>query len=100
MDTSISGFTAGPSNGGRQLHAGPRSRNQGESNLLQVSLMRGVDFGTHFQSLPTNPAFFQDMLAEELTGELGKKKMKGKTERGGGQPQDWREILYACALKH
>lgn len=59
----------------------------------------GVDFGTRSQSLPTNPAFFPDVLAQELTGELGKKKMKRKTERGG-HPQGWREILYACALKH
>lgn len=45
----------------------------------------GVDFGTRLQSLPTNPAFFPDMLAQDLTGELGKKKKK--KERGKNSPR-------------
>lgn len=64
-----------------------------ESNLLQVSLRRGamlilaLAFSPYQQILP----FFPDMLAQKLTGELGKKKKnkrKGekKGERGEKQP--------------
>lgn len=47
-------------------------------------------------------AFFPDMLAHEPTGELGRKKMKKQKKQSGlgGQPQGWRELLCACALKH
>lgn len=104
MGTSFSGFTAGPSSGSRQPHAGPRGRNpacvQFAAGLPKER--SGVDFGTRFQSLPANPAFFPDMLAQELSEQLGKKEKKGKKREGEKkkQPQGWRKILYACALKH
>ncbi len=80
MDTSFSGFTAGPSSGSLQpLRDRNPARVQFAAGLPEER--SGVDFGTRSQSLPTNPAFFPDMLAQDLTGELGKK--KGKSERGG-----------------
>lgn len=102
MDTSFSGFTAGPSSGSRQPHAGPRDRNPARVQFAAglPEEKSGVDFGTLFQSLPTNPAFFPDMLAQDLTGELRKKKKGKEREKGGGTAPGLRKILYACALKH
>lgn len=59
-----------------------------------------VDFGTRFQTQPTNLffLFFSDMLALESHWKTGKERKKRR--EGGKQPQGWREILYACALKH
>lgn len=59
-DTSFSGFTAGPSSGSRQPHAGPRDWNPARVQFAAglPKERSGVDFGTHSQSLPTNPGFF------------------------------------------
>lgn len=42
------------------------------------------------------------MLAQDLAGEVGGKGVKeeGEKRERGKQPQGWRKILYACALKH
>lgn len=95
------------------FHGGgePAASGQRERIPAQVQFVAGlpeemscVDFGTCCQSLPTNSAFFfflTDVLAQDLARELGKKKKKGKERRGKKkQPQGWRKILYACALKH
>lgn len=107
MDTGGSGFTAGPSSGSRLPHAGPRNRNQAWVQFAAglPEERSDVDFGTRFQSLPTNPAFFSRHVGSEThwrTGEEEEKEEEGrkKGERGEKQPQGWSEILYACALKH
>lgn len=73
-----------------------------ESNLLQVSPRRRVVLILALASSPYQQIlpFFPDMLAQELTGELGEEEEGKKEREGGKQPRGWRKILYACALKH
>lgn len=104
MDTSFSGFTAGPSSGSRQPHAGPRDWNPARVQFAAglPKERSGVDFGTHSQSLPTNPGFFFSQTCWlRISLENGGRR-RGKKRKGGGrkQPPGWRKILYVCALKH
>ena len=99
MDTSVSGFTAGPSGGSRQPHAGPRDRNPARVQFAAglPEERSGVDFGTRFQSLPTNPAFFfPDMLAQDLTGEPGEEEEEGGKKREGGKTAPGLEEDIVC----
>lgn len=68
-----------------------------------------VDFGTCFQPLPTNPAFFSPFFSRRVgsgshwrteEGEEEKEEEGEKREKGGETAPGWRKILYACALKH
>lgn len=103
MDTSVSGFTAGPCSGSGQPRAGPRGRNPARVQFAAglPEDRSGVDFGTRFQSLPTNPAFFSRHVGSGTHWRTGEEEEGKKRERRGEkQPRGWRKILYACALKH
>lgn len=102
--TQASSFTAGPSGGSWHLTTVGETKTQLKSNLLLVSLRREVVLILALTSSPYQQIlpFFPDMLAQELTGELmggGWEERKNTARVGGGQPQGWREISYACALK-
>lgn len=103
--TQVSQVSLGPS--GWKLAASRRLRKkkkpQLQSNLLQVSLRKeAVLVLAHTQTQATNPAFFSRHVGSGSQWRTGEEKEEeGKRERGGEkQPQGWREILYACALKH
>lgn len=103
MDTSVSGFTAGPSSGSRHLMQVRETETLLESNLLQVSLRRGVVLILALSSSPYQQIlpFFQTCWLRNSLENWGRRRRgREKTARGEKQPQGWREILYACALKH
>lgn len=88
-----------------------RYRTPGSERRLQSNLPAtfpkeklSVDFGTRCQTLPTNPAFFfplfQTRWLRILLEKWGKRSKRRREEREGKkQPQGWRKIVHACALK-
>lgn len=67
------------------------------SNLLQVSPRRRAVLILAVTSSPYQQVllFFPDMLAQDLTGELGKKKRE-KEERGENSPKAEEDIVCMC----
>lgn len=93
------------------METGSRYRTPGSERRLQSNLPAtfpkeklSVDFGTCCQTLPTNPAFFfplfQTRWLRILLEKWGKRSKRRREERERKkQPQGWRKIVYACALK-
>lgn len=103
MDTSFSRFTVGapqwkPTASG--LRERSRARVQFAAGLPKET--SNVDFGIRSQSPLTNPAFFfPKHVGSGSCWRTGNEEQdEGKQERGKKQPRGWRNILYACALKH
>ncbi|TNN75202.1 hypothetical protein EYF80_014612 [Liparis tanakae] len=87
MDTSLSGYTAGA----QAVEAGSltldrEAQTKLGSNLLQVPPRRGALLILAAADSPDQKIlpflfFFRDILAQELTGELGRKKKKKKKKK-------------------
>lgn len=90
----MSGFSAGA----RPLPS-QETETLRRTNLLQVSLRREAVLILAHAPRPNQQIFFffSRHVGSETHWRTGKKK---KRREGGKQPRGWREILYACALKH